>query len=81
MNVLDIVFPSLFVISGNNLVITCGGIGGSGENTERISWLEDQSVKICNESYIYHGHEFLVNTDNILPYTNVGIHCADIKIL
>jgi len=39
----------------------------------------DKSTKICNESYYLPWawnqlDEFLVNTDNILPYSNVGIH-------
>jgi len=33
---------SLFVVPGDNLVITCEGIGSAGENTGSISWLEDQ---------------------------------------
>jgi len=33
---------SLFVVPGDNLVVTCEGIGSAGENTGSISWLEDQ---------------------------------------
>ncbi len=33
---------SIFLLPGENLVITCEGVGGSGSNTGSIIWLEDQ---------------------------------------